>query len=319
MTEGTTAMTPKPEDYDFDLVSVLKSIVGVTTTVHEDALTADVLGTERAGNGVLIGDGLVLTIGYLVTEAETVWLSLSDGTTVAGHVLGYDQETGFGLIQALGRIGLQPIKLGDSDDIQVGSPVVVCGTGGLSHAVAAHVVTRQEFAGYWEYVLDSAIFTAPAHPQWGGAAVVSKTGELVGIGSLQVQDNEDSDQEAGMNIVFLFNLLKPILDDLLTIGQTKNPPRPWLGIYVTEVSDNIVIVGVAEHGPNEDSDVQSGDIILAVDNQDVPNLAGFFRSVWAMGQAGTDIPLQVHRNGQTLDITIKSADRRKLLRQPVVH
>ena len=160
---------PDPDDYAYDLEKALSSIVGVSTTIPDDAFTAEILGTERSGSGVLIReDGIVLTIGYLVTEAETIWLNLSDGRTVPGHVLGYDQTTGFGLIQALARVSLPALELGSSADAQVGASVVVAGTGGRPQALAARIAGKQEFAGYWEYLLEEAIFTAPAHPNWGG-------------------------------------------------------------------------------------------------------------------------------------------------------
>jgi S1-C subfamily serine protease len=312
-------MEPRPEDYEFDLVRLAQSVVAVTTTVPGDALTANVLGTERAGNGVLIGDGLVLTIGYLVTEAQTVWISFSDGTSVQGHVLGYDQETGFGLVQALGRVRQEPVSLGDSDLVEIGERVVVCGAGGIEHSVAARVVAKQEFAGYWEYLLDEAIFTAPAHPHWGGTAVISKSGELIGIGSLQVQHAEVNGKTVDINMIVPINLLKPILHDMKTIGQARRRPRPWLGVYATEVGSNVVIAGIAPGGPNEEAGLQVGDIVLAVDDEDVMDLADFFRKVWAVGEAGVEIPMQVHRDGQAIDVTAKSVNRRQLLKGPVVH
>src|SRR5207237_4967739 len=98
---------PKPEDCAFDLERALSAVLGLRATVPEDAFTAGTLGTERAGSGVLIReDGLVLTIGYLVTEAETMWLTSEGGGAVQGHVLAYDQETGCGLVQALGRLNI---------------------------------------------------------------------------------------------------------------------------------------------------------------------------------------------------------------------
>ncbi len=312
-------MEPRPEDYEFDLERALAAVVGVTATIPEDAMTADVLGTERSGNGVLIGDGLILTIGYLVTEAETIWLNLADGSTVPGHVMGYDQRTGFGLIQALARLNQPGLALGDSDSVRIGEKVVVCGHGGVRHSVAAQVVAKQEFAGYWEYVLDEAIFTAPAHPHWGGTAVVNKQGELIGIGSLQVQHAEVDGKSVDLNMIVPINLLKPILDDLKTIGRPSTPARPWIGVYAADVGDNIVVAGIASGGPADDTDLNIGDIILAVDGQQVSDLAEFFRCIWALGEAGVEVPLQIHREGSELNVTIQSVDRRDLLKSPVVH
>ena len=181
----------KAGNYAFDLDHALASVVGVTVRVPADAFTAATLGTERAGNGVLIrSDGLVLTIGYLITEAETVWLRFSDGRLVEGHVLGYDQETGFGLVQALARLDMPAMPLGQSAGAQVGEAVVIGGAGGRQRSVASRIIAKQEFAGYWEYLLDEAIFCAPAHPNWGGTALIGPEGELLGIGSLASRTGE---------------------------------------------------------------------------------------------------------------------------------
>ncbi len=230
-------MQPKSEDYDYDLDRALSAVVGVRTTIPSDAFTAETLGTERSGHGVLIRrDGLVLTIGYLVTEAETVWLTLAGGKVVPGHVLGYDQETGFGLVQALARIDVPVLDLGSSARTKVGDHVVVAGAGGRQNAVAARIVAKQEFAGYWEYLLDEALFTAPSHPNWGGTGLINPAGELIGIGSLQVQHGGgEKEAPVDINMIVPIDLLKPILDDLTTIGQTQKSPRPWLGIFAAVV------------------------------------------------------------------------------------
>src|SRR3954464_2630962 len=204
------AAQPDPKDYDFDLDQALGSVVGIRSVVPPDAFSAETLGTERAGNGVLIReDGVVLTIGYLITEAESVWLTFSDGRAVQGHALGYDQETGFGLVQALARLDLPALTLGESKAVTIGESVVVGGAGGRHHSVAAHVTARQEFAGYWEYVLDEAIFTAPAHPNWGGTAGMRHKGDLIGIGSLQLEQPKEQGSQH-LNVIGPIDPLKPI-------------------------------------------------------------------------------------------------------------
>ncbi len=316
-------MQPKLEDYDYDLDRTLSSIVGVRTTIPADAFTADTLGTERAGHGVIIRpDGLVLTIGYLVTEAETVWLTLAGGRVVPGHVLGYDQETGFGLVQALARIDVPALTLGVSAKVKVGDHMVVAGAGGRQNAVAARIVAKQEFAGYWEYLLDEALFTAPSHPHWGGTGLIGPAGELLGIGSLQVQQGggEGSKQSAvDINMIVPIDLLKPILEDLSTIGRPNKSPRPWLGVFAAEVGDRIVIAGMSRRGPASKSSLRVGDIVMSVAGQDVRGLPTFFRNVWAQGSAGAPVPLTINRNGRTMDVTVQSGDRRKFLRGPVLH
>src|SRR5205085_9950896 len=180
------AYQPRSGDYNFDLDRALSSVVGLHSIIPADAFTAETLGTERAGNGVVIDDGLVLTIGYLITEAEAVWLHLGDGRVAEGHALGFDSETGFGLVQALGRPGIAPLPLGSSAATKVGDRVVVGGAGGRTRSVASQTGAQQALAGYWEYLLDEAFFTYPAHPNWGGAGMISAKGELIGIGSLQL-------------------------------------------------------------------------------------------------------------------------------------
>src|SRR4051794_27561026 len=280
--ELPVSVQPKPEHYDYDLDAALSSVVGLRAVVPRDAFTAEILGSERAGNGVVIRRGVVLTIGYLITEAQTIWLHLSDGRAVPGHVLAYDQETGFGLVQALASIELPILPLGQSGGTKVGDPVVVAGAGGRKHSVAARVAAKQEFAGNWEYVLDEAIFTTPAHPFWGGTAMIGHAGELLGIGSLQVQQAREGGTPDSLNMVVPIDLLKPILQDLLTRGRANKPARPWLGLHATEVDDKIVIASVSDGGPARRANLQQADVVLAVAGAEVSDLAGFFRKVWSL-------------------------------------
>jgi S1-C subfamily serine protease len=311
---------PKPGDCNFDLDRALNAVLGLRATVPEDAFTAGTLGTERAGSGVLIRrDGLVLTIGYLVTEAETIWLTTPDGGAVPGHVLGYDQETGFGLVQALGQLSVPPLTLGTDLRVGAGDRAILAAEGGRRHAVAARVVARQEFAGYWEYVLDRAIFTAPAHPFWGGAALIGSDGSLIGIGSLHVQHSSGRELRRDVNMVVPIDLLPPILDDLLTYGRPNRPVRPWLGLYAAEVEDAIVVAGLAERGPANKSGLRPGDRIVAVRDDPVASLAGFWRKVWAAGPAGSEVALQVMRDNETLQVRVLSADRTRFLKAPKLH
>ena len=313
------AVQPKPEDYGYDLDKALSSVMGLHAIIPSDAFTAETLGTERAGNGVLINErGLVLTIGYLITEAETIWLHLNDGRVVPGHVLGYDQATGFGLVQALAKLDLPALPLGDSTMIPPEENVVVGGAGGRQRSVAARVVAKQEFAGYWEYVLDEAIFTAPAHPNWGGTALIGSRGDLQGIGSLQLEQPREQGTEH-LNMVVPIDLFKPIYEDLLTLGRRNQPPRPWLGLYATEVNDRVVVVGMSSRGPARKADLRTGDVVLAVGGTEVSDLAGLFRRIWAQGHAGVDVPLTVYRDGKTFELRVPSADRRRFLKAPRLH
>jgi S1-C subfamily serine protease len=315
-----SAVQPKPEDYGYDLERALSCVVGLHATVPADAFTADTLGTERAGNGVFIrGNGLILTIGYLITEAENIWIALSDGRSVPGHVLGYDQESGFGLVQALAKLDVPSLPIGESAAASLGERVVVGGYGGRHRSVAARIVAKQEFAGYWEYVLDEAIFTAPAHPNWGGTALIGPNGDLLGIGSLQLQHAAERGKTQNINMMVPIDLLKLIIDDLLKFGRRNAPPRPWLGLYATEVENRLVIVGLADRGPAKQADLRTGDIVMSVAGKDMRDLAGFFRRIWAQGQAGVEVPMTIYREGETMQVRIKSSERSKFLKGPSLH
>ncbi len=293
---------------------ILRSIVAVRATIPEDAFTASGLGTLREGSGVVIGDkGLVLTIGYLITEAEEVWLTKQDGTVVAAHALAYDQETGFGLVQALGALDLPAVELGDSEQAELGDQVTFAD--GTGRAVKAAIVAKQEFAGYWEYLIDEAIFIAPAHPSWGGAGLISAEGKLLGIGSLRLQMVQ-SGQVADINMAVPINLLKPILDDLLTRGRANRPPRPWLGVFPAESNGEVTVLSVSENGPAAQAGIQRGDVISDVRDGEVDSLADFYRKLWSTGPAGSEVTLRIVRDGRENWLRVKSADRDSFLKKP---
>jgi len=303
------------QDNNMTTDRTLRSIVAVRALIPEDAFTAGPLGTLREGSGVVIReDGLVLTIGYLITEAHEVWLTTFDGRVVPAHALAYDQETGFGLLQALGRLDLPAMELGDTSKAQLGDPVVFAD--GAGRSVEARIVAKQEFAGYWEYLLDEAIFIAPAHPSWGGAALIDTDAKLLGVGSLRLQMSSGDDEVADINMVVPINLLPPILDDLLTRGQVSTPPRPWLGVFSAESDGEVIVMSVAEGSPAAKAGLRRGDVISDVRDGEVDGLADFYRKVWESGPAGAEVPMRIVRDGRDTWLRVKSADRNRFLRKP---
>jgi S1-C subfamily serine protease len=313
-------LQPDPSDYAYDLERALRAVVGLRCYIPGDAFTADTLGTERAGSGVVIRDtGLVATIGYLVTEAETIWITSADGRALPGHALAYDQETGFGLVQALGRLEVPALEIGDSDSLKVGDQAVFAASGGRHHAVETRVVGRQEFPGYWEYVLDDAIFTAPAHPFWGGGGLIGGDGKLMGTGSLILQQGDGKGRRLDMNMVVPIGYLAPIIDDLMTYGRVNRPARPWLGLYAVEADDAIVVNGLSDNGPAEAAGVRVGDRILSVNGEEISDLGSLWRRVWASGSAGAEVRLRLMRDSGTANVTIRSADRATFLKSPKLH
>lgn len=310
------ALQPKAAETQFDLARALDAVVLVRAEIPEDAFTADVLGTERSGYGVVIAEsGLVLTIGYLVTEATQVWLTTNRGAVVGGYPLAYDQATGFGLIHPLGKLGAPYLSRGLASDVRVGDSAFVIGHGGLGHALKTRLVDKREFAGYWEYVLDEAIFTAPAHPQWGGAALLDAQGDLIGIGSLLVEEEVEG-ESIHVNMFVPTDLLAPILDSMLKTGRSPQPPRPWLGLYTQERKGRLVVGFVVSGGPAERAGIRVGDVVLGVGEYRATGLADLFRSIWRLGAAGVEVPLTLARAGNPVRVTVKSVDRGDLLKKP---
>jgi S1-C subfamily serine protease len=313
------ALQPKPESLHFDLDTVLGSVVLLRAEVPEDAFTADALGTERIGSGVVIrSDGLILTIGYLITEAETIWLTTREGTVVPGHALAYDYVTGFGLVLPLGHMSVPAIERGNADSAPIGSEVIVVSHGGYAHTLSARVVDKREFAGYWEYLINEAFFTAPAHPHWSGAALIGTDGKLLGIGSLLVQEPVGG-ESIDANMFVPIDLLEPILDDLSRLGRAARTPRPWLGLYAVESQGQLVVNGLATDGPAARAGVKLGDRVIEVAGQRVTDLSDLFRKVWRCGPAGTDIPLTLARGQSRSRVHVRSKDRDELLKKPPRH
>ena len=314
--EAPPSSQPRPEDLAFDLDRALESIVALRSAIPLDAFTASILGAERAGSGVVIGEnGLVLTIGYLITEAESVWLTGADGRVVPAHALAYDQETGFGLVQALDRLGLPALQLGRASEAKPGDAVVVA-SGGRSQSVRARIVGKQEFAGYWEYFLDEAIFTSPAHPFWGGAGAIDRNGRLIGIGSLHVEQLSARTGPRDINMIVPIDLLPPVLDDLLAYGRVNKPARPWLGIFSAENGDEIIVASVAENGPAAAAGIRRGDVLASVGGSEIEGLGDFYHKVWTRGPAGVEIPIEIVRDGRAIGLRIRSADRSSFMKRP---
>jgi S1-C subfamily serine protease len=312
-------MRPRPEDWRFDLDGALDAVVQLRAEIPEDAFTAQILGTERVGNGVVIrDDGLVLTIGYLITEASTIWITTNKGVVAPAFPLGYDQTTGFGLVHPLGKLGLRPLARGSAASCRIGENVVIAGHGGRARALRATVFAKREFAGYWEYVLDEAIYTAPAHPQWGGAALIGSEGRLLAIGSLLVQEKVDGGLLQG-NMLVPIDLLEPIFDDMLKLGRPQREARPWLGMYTTEAGAKLVVAGIAPGAPADRAGVKVGDIVVDIAGEKPSSLADLWRRVWRLGPSGSQVPLKLQRKSGLVDVNLVSADRNQFLKKPHLH
>ena len=254
-------------------------------------------------------------IGYLVTEATDVWLTDALGREIAAHPLAYDQVTGFGLVLPLQKLDAPPIALGSSAELRTGSEVHVVSAKDFAPPQTARVLARREFAGAWEYLLDEAIFTAPAHPHWSGAALIDDRGMLVGLGSLLVRE-VIAGEEVNANMFVPIDLLKPILQSLRSTGRAHRQPRPWLGVYAVELAGKVYVTGVVEGGPAQIADIREGDVISRVARHEVGTLPDFYRRVWAVGPAGSGVPLTTMRGATQIHLNVRSVDRGDLLKRP---
>jgi S1-C subfamily serine protease len=296
-------LSPAPQD----------AVVGIRATVPEDAYTAPFLGSRREGTGVLIDpQGHVLTIGYLVVEAEAIEVIGPGGESSPASFVGYDFETGFALIRAELPVGAQAIRLGESSAVAQGDRLTVAGHG--SPPQPARLLLRGEFTGDWEYMLEDALYAAPPHPGFGGAALITAEGDLVGIGSIFTRLYAPGYGAVPCNMFVPVDLLKPILSDLVAWGRPRKPPRPWLGLAAAEASGRVIVNRVSPSGPAEEAGLEPGDVILAVDGQAVSSLGDLYRRVWALGEAGVRVPLTVLQGTQVRAVGLESVDRYRFLK-----
>ena len=311
MHQGVEAVQPGSSSLPPEVVEALPAVVGVHTTIPEDRRSARMLGSEREGHGTIIDDeGLIVTIGYLIMEADTVTITDSDGRELPATIVGYDYESGFGLVRTTIPPRAKPMQFGDSDSLTLRSEAYVAGVGGEKATLKVKVAGRREFAGYWEYLLDNAIFTVPAYPLWGGSALIGQDGTLLGIGSLLVQEALGPGAPAFPGNMYVpINRLKPIFEELVSNGRLSTPPRPWLGLYTIEHMGQLVVGGVSDGGPADRAGLQRNDILHALNGDVLDDVADFYRKLWDSGPAGTAVTLRMERDNDAFEVTVRTGDR----------
>jgi len=288
------------------------SVVRIHAKAVPDARSKATLGSERQGTGIVIdSSGLILTIGYLIQEAETVEVATATGNPIPASVIAYDFSTGFGLLRAVKAPPVKPISFGDSANVADREPVLIVGFDGVA---PAFVVSRRQFAGYWEYLLDDAIYTAPVTVNWQGAALINKEGKLLGVGSLAVGDAMGGRGQLPGNMFVPIDLLKPILGDLIAQGKASAKPRPWLGINTQDLQGKLMVTRVSPDSPAERAGLVNGDIIVGIRGEQVSGHADFYRKMWASGDAGAEVELNVLKGAEIRKLGVKSMDRNDYLR-----
>ena len=298
-----------------DADELLAAVVQVKAKILPNARSLATLGPQRQGSGVLVREGYVLTIGYLVIEAEAIEVSGTDGKTVPATLAAYDHASGFGLLRLAAPLAAKPLPLGDAGALAEREPAMIAAHGGREGLNLVYVVSRRPFSGSWEYQLEAAIYTYPAVQNWSGAALIGPKGDLLGIGSLIVPDAGAPGTQSPGNLFVPVDLLKPILEDLIAKGRAAGPQRPWLGIYAEELRGRVFVQRVAPEGPAERAGLKAGDLLVGVGGEAVGSLAEFYRKLWARGAAGVEVPLRVLQGVQMKDLSVRSIDRIEYFRQ----
>jgi S1-C subfamily serine protease len=293
----------------------LSAVVRVRSRILPNARSIPTLGAQREGSGVIVREGYVATIGYLVIEAESIEVTGADGRSVPAALAGYDHASGFGVVRLLAPLAGSALALGDSAGLAERDPVLVASFGGREGVNVVQVVSRRPFSGSWEYLLESAIWTYPAVANWSGAPLLGPRGELLGIGSLMVADAAGLGVPSPGNMFVPIDLLRPILDELIENGRASAPPRPWLGMNTEEIRGRLFVARVSPEGPAERAGVRAGDIVIGVGETEVSTLADFYRRIWSHGAAGAEIPIRVLQGVQVRELRLRSIDRAEYFRQ----
>lgn len=307
--QALTKKDPAEAEFERKVEEMFTAVVRIRMRAVEDARSSETLGPTRAGSGILIEPGWVLTIGYLVIEPDSIEVTASNRKTLPATLAGYDHATGFGLLKVQGDLGVKPLPLGDSAALAVREPVIVAPFGGQDTASLAQVTSKRRFTGSWEYLLESAIFTAPATDGWAGAALVNRELKLVGVGSLLVRNAAEPDAMLLGNMFVPIDLLKPILAQLKADGRAAGPQRPWLGLATEEMQGRLLVTRVSPESPADQSGIRSGDVVVSVGGQAVKTHVELYEKLWKLGAAGVEVPMKILRGVDERDVRVKSIDR----------
>ena len=294
-----------------EVVDALPAVVGLHTTIPEDRRSAQTLGSEREGHGIVIDDdGLIVTIGYLIMEADTVTVTDIDGHACRPRSSATTTRAASAWCAPTCRRRSSRCPSAIPTALALRSEAYVAGVGGEKATLKVKVAGRREFAGYWEYLLDNAIFTVPAYPLWGGSALIGMDGTLLGVGSLLVQEALGPGAPAFPGNMYVpINRLKPVFEELVENGRLSTPPRPWLGLYTVEHMGQLVVGGISDGGPADRAGLQRGDILQALNGEVLDDVADFYRKLWASGPAGTAVTLRMERDNDAFEVTVRTGDR----------
>ncbi|AHJ68247.1 S1C family serine protease [Granulibacter bethesdensis] len=318
-------MQPHPSDYSFDLEAVLQGIVFLRCLGPDgfDPDGSDDQGAQRTGSGVAIEVGssqtkMVITMTYLVNDADAIWITTQDGQVTPGHIIALDHESGFALIRPADALACPAIQIGDSSSVASESGAILAASGGITHAMETRIIARQEFAGYWEYHIPDALLVTPPHPVWGGCALIGMDGRLLGIAAVVLQQGDVGAGQLDINLIIPVSHLQAILPELLTHGR-RLASRPWLGLLAAEQEAGILISDVVPHGPAEAAGLRQGDQIIAINGKEPGDLATLWRLLWQSGAPPVGVAITILRDGQTMHTQVQAIDRYLYDKTPRMH
>ena len=306
--------TPEGERAARAVLEAIDAVVRIKVTAIADARSLRTLGREREGSGILVApSGLILTIGYLILEADTITVTDNAGKSVSATIVAYDHATGFGLVRPVVPINAKGATLGSSREVAETDKLIFATHGGKDSASLATVASKRRFAGYWEYLVDDAIFTVPPRGDHSGAALINREGKLVGIGSLIVADAAVPNRRFPGNMFVPIDLVKPILEQIAAVGKSNETARPWIGLSTQEVEGRLFVLRVQDDSPAAAAGLKTGDIILGIGGDKVATLEQFYRRLWS-GQPGTAIRLNVLQGTDVREVDVRSIDRTQYMR-----
>ncbi|RZL85840.1 MAG: serine protease [Variovorax sp.] len=322
--QAGAATPPRAESSPSAQVQALQragdAVVALRVTATEGATSAESLGQRRVGSGVVIGpDGLILTIGYLLLEAETIEVITQDDRTLPARQVAYDLATGFGLLQPLVPLrGIEPVPMANVAALTPGEPLLVAtGSNSGTEVGFTRLVGTRPFSGYWEYHIEAAVFTSPPVANHSGASLFNRNGELVGVGSLFVMEAAGADRMLPGNMFVPVELLGPVLAEMRSTGRTRASIRPWLGVSSSERDGHVQIVRVDRAGPALAAGLRPGDVVLAINGIEITTLEAFYKQLWTLPTPDAEVELTVQQGEESpRKVRVQAMDRMKTLRKP---
>jgi len=285
---------------------VLPATVHIEARIPETHPSTRILGSERMGSGTIIdAAGLVLTVNYVVLGAEQVKVTMIDQRAYVAEVVRTDFASGLALVR-IPEERLTALTLRHTSDVALGEECFVVASVGEGSARIANgaISYLGPFDANWEYVLERAIMTTAMNPGLGGGPLCDPLGRVLGVVSLN------------LNEIGRFSLAVPsdyyldARDDFVDGRRPAVGARAWLGLFCYSVKEHVVIQGLLPGGPGEQAGLKAGDVILAIDGEDVGDRRSLYRRLWTH-PAGDPVTLKIFRGRETKTVTVASGDVEK--------